>query len=86
MGMGSECDGEVRALWPGLDCAINCNIPLDNVIRSFPLHKSHEDEGLEYMPHRRKDPGAGSITPYRGSQTMVSRDIPAGGELFKVRV
>jgi hypothetical protein len=85
MGMGSECDSEVTALWPGLDCAVNCNIPLENVKRSFPLHPSHEDEGLEYIPHRSKDSGAGSMTTYRSSETMVVRDVPAGGELFKVR-
>ena len=81
MGMGHEAEGEVTALWPGLDCAINCNIPLENVKRAFPVHPAH---GLPLsIPHRSKDPGAGAVTLYRSGSTKVTRDIPAGGELFK---
>lgn len=87
MGMGMESDAgfdAVTALWPGLDCAINCLIPLENVHRSFPQHNSHGDD-LPYMPHRARDPGAGAVTTYRSAiQTVVKRDVPAGGELFKV--
>ena len=84
MGMGREIDGpDNKALWPGLDCSINCLLPLENVEVAFPQHLSHGDH-LPYMPHRKKDPGAGAITTYRDGKTHVSRDIPSGGELFKV--
>lgn len=86
MGMGKEVaeeTGTVTTLWPGLDCAINCLIPLENVYRAFPQHNSHGDP-LPYMPHRARDPGAGAITTYRSGRTVVKRDVPAGGELFKV--
>ena len=83
MGMGNECEETVTALWPGLDCAINCNIPLENVKRAFPKHSSHGDSVADFLPHRSKDPGAGAVTTYRSGMTMVTRDIPPGGELFK---
>lgn len=85
MGMGMEVEegAKVETIWPGLDCVINSLIPLENVNRAFPRHNSHGDF-LPYMPHRAKHPGAGSITPYRSATTLVKRDIPAGGELFKV--
>lgn len=88
MGMGMETgeQGEMTALWPGMDCAINCMIPLENVKRAFPRHNSHQDTELnDYMPHRSKDPAAGAVTTYRSGNTIVTREIPAGGELFKVR-
>jgi hypothetical protein len=81
MGMGNECEEQVTALWPGLDCAVNCNIPLENVERAFPMHPSHGSSLNQ--PHRSKDPGAGALTTYRAGTTTVKRDIPAGGELFK---
>jgi hypothetical protein len=83
MGQGNECEGDVTALWPGLDCAINCNIPLENVKRAFPKHNSRAGNLLPYMPHRAKDPGAGAISTYRSGITSVTRDVPVGGELFK---
>jgi hypothetical protein len=33
--------------------------------------------------HRKRDPGAGAITPYFNGTTMVEENVPAGGELFK---
>jgi hypothetical protein len=33
--------------------------------------------------HRSKDPGVGAFTPYYTEATYVSRNVPAGGELFK---
>jgi hypothetical protein len=85
MGMGMEIEeGEsVNTLWPGLDCVINSLIPLENVQRAFPRHNSHGDP-LPYMPHRARHPAAGSMTTYRSAITLVKREIPAGGELFKV--
>ena len=83
MGMGREStNAEVTTLWPGLDCAINSLIPLENVHRAFPLHSSHGDD-LPYLPHRSVDPGAGAMTTYRAAQTIVKKAIPSGGELFK---
>ena len=67
-------DHKVTALWPGLDCAINCHLPLINV------KKAHPD--IDYLGlHRSKDPMAGAMTPYRGGTTKVIQPIPAGGEL-----
>jgi hypothetical protein len=43
---------------------------------------SYDDGGRLY---RGLDPGAGGITPYHDSNTIVFRDVPLGGELFKVR-
>jgi hypothetical protein len=77
MGMGFETErAEMTAFWPGLDCAINCNIPLVNVATAFPTHKS---VGVSRFKH----PGAGAISPYRSGSTKVIRDIAAGSELFK---
>lgn len=67
---------DVEAFCSGLDCAINCNIPLINVGHSEPVY---DEAGL----HRSKDPAAGSITPYHNGTTEVSRRVPPGGELFK---
>jgi hypothetical protein len=77
MGMGFETEtAKLNALWPGLDCTINCNIPLVNVAKAFPTQKSM---GV----YRSKHPGAGAVSPYRSGSTHVIRDIPAGSELFK---
>lgn len=76
MGMMTETDSDdLEAYCPGLDCAVNCHPALLNVDKMTPVY----DEPL----HRSKDPGAGAITPYHNGTTYVSRDIPAGGELFK---
>ena len=78
MGMGLEVlTSQVSALWPGMDCAINCNTPLTNVKRAFPTYSTLDLD-------RSKHPTAGAMTPYRKGITKVSKDIPAGGELFKV--
>jgi hypothetical protein len=83
MGMGLESlEWEVTAVWPGIYCVVNSLIPLENVNIAIPLHSSHGDD-LPYMPHSSIDPGAGAITPYRAAPTIVKREIPAGGELFK---
>jgi SET domain len=77
MGMAMETDtGDIEALCPGLDCAINCNLALLNVEKSTPIYN---DADL----HRSVDPGVGSFSPYGNGTTYVSRPIPAGGELFK---
>lgn len=83
MGMGHEVlSDDIHTVWPGIDCAINSLIPLENVMQAFPKHLSH-GHYIPYMPHRAIDPGAGAISTYRASETVVKRDIPPGGELFK---
>ena len=67
---------DIEAICPGLDCVINCNLALINVDKATP---NYDEAGL----HRAKDPAAGSITPYHNGTTVVTRRIPAGGELFK---
>ena len=77
MGMTAETDSDdVEAYCPGLDCAVNCNPALLNVAKSTPMH---DEAGL----HRSKDPGSGARSPYHNGTTLVTREIPAGGELFK---
>ena len=77
MGMSSEVDtGDIEALCPGLDCAINCNLALLNVERSI---AAYDDAQL----NRNVDPGVGAFSPYGNGTTYVSRFIPKGGELFK---
>ena len=68
--------GDIEAICPGGDCIINCNLALINAGKSNPVH---DYAGL----HRSKDPGAGAISPYHNGTTVVTRKIPAGGELFK---
>jgi hypothetical protein len=77
MGMGLEVeDDDINAYWPGMDCAVNCNIALVNVAKASP---TYDEGGL----HRGHYPGAGAISPYHNGTTRVTRTIPAGGELFK---
>ena len=81
MGVQFESAAEekgVSAFVPGLDCVVNCHLGLLNVDNGYP---SFYNGGL----HRSRDPGAGAFTPYHNSTTFVKHDIPAGGELFKVR-
>jgi len=77
MGMSRESSTkDVEAICPGLDCVVNCNPALINTYKSSPLY---DYAGL----HRAQDPGAGSFTPYHNGTTYASKDIPAGGEIFK---
>ena len=68
--------GEVLALVPGMEAAINCNLALINV----DMAGSKYDDG-NLM--RYKDPMAGGMSPYHSTASQVTRDIPAGGEIFK---
>ena len=68
--------GEVMAVVPGLDAAINCNLALINVDKS---ESEYDDGDL----HRHSDPLAGAMTSYHATASTVIREIPAGGELFK---
>ena len=77
MGMQQEVEtNDIDAYWPGLDCAINCNIALLNVAKAVP---DYDEAGI----HRAEHPGAGAFSPYHKGRTEVVRSIPAGGELFK---
>ena len=81
MGVQFESAAEesgVSAFVPGLDCVVNCHLGLLNVDNGYP---TFDNGGL----HRSRDPGVGAFTPYHNSTTFVKHDIPAGGELFKVR-
>lgn len=79
MAMGLEVDSDdIDAYWPGLDCIVNSHLALINVAKSVPIY---DEAGL----HRGQHPGAGAISPYHGiaKNAQVTRNIPAGGELFK---
>lgn len=76
MGMFSDSQyQDVTAYCPGLDAAVNGGLQIINVGKSTPQ--------FDFTLHRSKDPGAGAITPYHNGTTLVTRDIPAGGEVFK---
>lgn len=80
MGMNSESyTDDIEALCLGLDCLVNCNLALVNVEKAVPVY----DDASNHDMHRSRDPGVGAFTPYYNGSTKASRDIPAGGELFK---
>lgn len=60
---------------PGIGAAINCDLPLVNVIDTW---TKIDGAGL----HRKKDPGAGAITPYNDRKSRATRTIQAGEELY----
>jgi len=78
MGMTLEnySNSDLAAFWPGIDAMVNCNSGLLNTEKAVPVY----DDGVL---HRYQHPGAGAITPYNADQSIVVRDIPIGGELFK---
>ena len=77
MGMKQEvASSDIQASCPGLDCAINCYIPLVNVGTATPVY----DDARVSRYH---NPGVGAFSPYLNGTTIVTRAIPAGGELFK---
>jgi hypothetical protein len=77
MGMGNDVTSdEIHAYWPGINCAVNCYAALINLEPSSPIY---DEAGV----HRLKHPGAGAFSPYHLGITQASRNIPAGGELFK---
>ena len=70
---------DLSAFWPGIDAMVNCHFGLNNLEKATPVY----DEG---GIHRSRHHGAGSVSPYEANQdgsSYVTRDIPAGGELFK---
>ena len=79
--MGMEVESEfpdgVKAFCVGaMDSATNCNPALINVGTSEPYWDTAN-------LHRSTDVGAGAFSQYRGGETPVKMDVPAGGELFK---
>jgi hypothetical protein len=77
MGMNEESGrDDMEALCPGLDCAVNCHLGLVNVEKAVPRYSTAN-------LNRNRDPGVGAFTYYHNGTTLATRDIPAGGELFK---
>jgi len=77
MTMETSSPEDICGLSPGFGAALNSNMALDN-IRQGELEYDDQVGG-----HRSLSPSAGSMTPYYSSKSIVSHDIPAGGELFK---
>ena len=61
---------------PGVGCTINSYLEMNNI------HSTHGSEYDTVGLHRSRDPGAGAFSPYHHSKTTISRDVPAGSELF----
>lgn len=59
---------------PGIGAAINCDLPLVNVIDSWTKIGSDL--------HRKSSPGAGASTPYHDRKSLATRSIVAGEELY----
>lgn len=59
---------------PGIGAAINCDLPLVNVVDSW--------SKIGTDMHRSRDPGAGAITPYHDRKSKATRSIAAGEELY----
>jgi hypothetical protein len=69
-------ENEVHAYIPGIDAAVNCNLALVNL----DLPSTEYDDG---SLSRGQHPMAGAMTPYHSMPSRVTREVPAGGELFK---
>eukprot|EP00980_Cylindrotheca_fusiformis_P002888 scaffold674_cov126-Cylindrotheca_fusiformis.AAC.27 len=76
-GLTNEVLGDVHVFWPGINAAVNFNPFLVNVDSS--AVPDFDDAGL----HRSTHPGAGAFSTYHKGIPRASRNIPAGGELFK---
>ena len=94
MGMGSLVDvqyEQVSAFWPGLNAAANGHNVLINVARSLPSHledyhpatNHNNDKYHKYHTIENERVSAGSMTPYHNGSSLVTKPIPAGGEIFK---
>lgn len=66
---------KVEAYCPGMDALPNCHLALVNLQQTLP---QYHNGGL----YRARDVGAGSFTPYQNGTSVVTHDVPAGGELF----
>jgi len=80
MGMRLELfdTNQISAFWPGIDAMVNSHYGLLNLLKATP---AYDEAGI----HRSKHHGAGSTSPYDAGDvgSLVIRDIPVGGELFK---
>ena len=65
----------LSAASPGFGAAVNCFIDLVNVKETVPMNTN---TGL----HRSKDPGVGAFSTYWNRETIASKPIKAGHELF----
>lgn len=74
--VSEDRSNEVLALVPGMEAAVNCNLALINVDMAGSIF---DDGHLQ----RNRDPMVGGMSPYHSTSSRVSRDIPAGGEVFK---
>jgi hypothetical protein len=74
--MQDETEGnDLHAASTGIGAAINCMLPLVNVVDS---DAECDNAGL----HRSTDPGSGAFTPYHGRKSLATKDILQGEELF----
>jgi hypothetical protein len=76
-GFRNEVIGGIHVFWPGINAAVNFNPFLVNV-DSVAVPEC-DDAGV----HRSTHPGAGAFSTYHLGVPQASRNIPAGGELFK---
>jgi SET domain len=70
----------IDVICPGLDCAVNCHLALDNVEKAVP---QYDDGSVTMGYHRNTHAGVGAFTPYYNGLSYAKRYIPAGGEIFK---
>ncbi|VEU42814.1 unnamed protein product [Pseudo-nitzschia multistriata] len=88
-GMSEEVDDvkKVKACSPGMGAAINCMLPLVNVVDDFDNRKVGLS-GIEAVPGNNatawslSSPGAGAFSPYYNRRWKAKRYIPAGMELY----
>jgi hypothetical protein len=76
-GFRNEVIGGIHVFWPGINAAVNFNPFLVNV--DSVAVPEYDDAGV----HRSTHPGAGAFSTYHLGVPQASRNIPAGGELFK---
>ena len=67
--------GEQSAASPGFGASVNCFMDLTNIKETIPINTN---TGL----HRSKDPGVGAFSTYWNRESIASKSIKAGNELF----
>jgi len=71
-----DTDSSKAGFIPGVGCTINSRLDLCNIESTH--GSTYDTAGL----HRSRHVGAGAFSPYHGSKTVATRDIPAGSEIF----